>query len=174
MFTITRFSVLQCEHPLSPIHVLMDNATNQVHLRTRYAVNTPWREIGTHGCYSLAKIKLTPIWAYNINRRRWRHNNSTSRPPNVTGHLWWRQNANSEKPVLGDNGKVSDRQFLVCLCVQAIEYRVINQIRYEVSWITNISISWGDSVMTFSRSFVTRKIIAESHNSWQKSLFTVT
>ena len=77
-----------------------------------YTLNREYRVVRNriHGCYSLVKCK---------NTGRIKRNNVSSR--DVTDQLWWRQNAKSEKTVLGDNAHVSDRWlFLAELCVQKI------------------------------------------------------
>ena len=111
--------------------------------------------------------------AWNINRRRWRRNTSTSRSPIITGHLWWCHNANSEKPVLGDNGKVSDRQ-LFSQFVYSEHWIACDKLNLVSVTVNNEQyFSLGDSAMTFTCGFVTRTNPCESPDPWQKSLFTV-
>ena len=47
----------------------------------------------------------------------------------VTGQLWWCQNARLENTVLGGNGEMSDRWlFSADLCVKGVNYRVKDKI----------------------------------------------
>ena len=49
-----------------------------------------------------------PIYMYKNSRRIGRHNTSASRFRQVTGQLWWRHNAKSEKTVHGRNAVMGD------------------------------------------------------------------
>ena len=88
-------------------------------------VNTGWWEIDIHGCYSPVKFAFAPICLCKNNRRIWPHNAASSR--DVTDQLWWHHNAKSEKAVLGDNGKMSDRWLFYRNCA----FRTLNSV-YEI------------------------------------------
>ena len=115
------------------------------------AVNTGWREIHIHSCYSLVKITIAPIAACKNARRIWRHNAISSRSRNVTNQLWWRHNAKSEKTVFSDIGKMSDWWLFLAdfLCSGHKMWHVANKIMYVLSWILILCQERGNSARIF-------------------------
>ena len=122
-------------------------------------MNSTWWEIHIHACYSLVKIAFAPICACKNNWRIWRHNTSIPRKRDITDQQWWRHIAKSEKTVLSDNDKISDRRlFLAELCIQDIKCCVRNKIIHLLLWIMIL----GLLVKQFGNDFHSRL-----HHSWK-------
>ena len=105
-------------------------------------MNTGWREINIHGCYSLVKIALAPMSTYTNSRRIWRHNASAPGSRDVTDLLWWRHNSEKDRPCWQCRNQRS-YLFLAELCVQNMR----NRIKHELLTIL------GSLAMGFANDF---------------------
>ena len=137
-------------------------------------MNTGWREIGIHCCYSLVKIAFVPICACKNNRRMSRHNASTSRSRDVTDQLWWRHNAKSEIPSLATMAKwaINDLFFSGIVCWgHEIACKKWHNTFVAVNndfWVTREAICQWFSLVT---SYLV-KIIGQSPHSWHKNRYS--
>ena len=132
-------------------------------------MNTGWRDIDIHGCYSLVKIAFVLICACNDNRRIWRHNTRISRSRDVTDQLWyhsarsekgrpWQQWWN-ERSMIVLSGYVCSSHKIACKKWNNTFVTGNNDF-----FVTREAIRQWFSLMTLSLV----KIIAESPHSWQK------
>ena len=122
-------------------------------------MNTGWREIDNHCCYSLVKVAFAPVWACKNNRWIWRHNASTLHSRDFTD----RAVMTSQCQVRKDHSwrKWQNEQSIVLAGLWARPRHKILCNKYDYVWVT-----------MNTNFFVTREAIqqwfAESPHSWQK------